>query len=251
MRDEMRQPRWFGLRTTFSAAKNGRNLVAFAAFGCQSKGTTGWDAFASRGWEMKLLKIAALTLIVVATSTACHAKTKKPKKVPAIFNQAQYVYVEAVDGQQFNPRLLPEDRQAIADVQDALSDWKRYTLTTRREDADLVFVVRKGRLVQEDVGVQGGNGPQTIPSAGGQNAPGRPRGTGAPGIGVGVGSEVSTPDDLFEVFAGDGQESKRELLWMRTMAGGLDGPKLALFRQFKEAVDRDYPMQQASKTSKP
>jgi hypothetical protein len=57
------------------------------------------------------------------------------------------------------PRLYSEDRQAIADVTHALQTWNRYTLTIRRQDADLVFVVRKGRLAAAKVfaGVHSGS----------------------------------------------------------------------------------------------
>ena len=44
------------------------------------------------------------------------------------------------------PGLFPEDREAIANVQDALKDWHRYALTINRGDADLIIIVRKGRL---------------------------------------------------------------------------------------------------------
>ena len=49
---------------------------------------------------------------------------KKPKQpsLPAVLNQAQYVYVEAVNGGIMNPILYPEDRKAIADVEHALRD---------------------------------------------------------------------------------------------------------------------------------
>jgi hypothetical protein len=43
------------------------------------------------------------------------AKGEDPD-IPALFRQARYVYVEAVDGDEFNPRLYPEDREVIADV---------------------------------------------------------------------------------------------------------------------------------------
>jgi hypothetical protein len=65
---------------------------------------------------------------------------------------ARYAHVEATDGDSFNPRVLPDDRRAIADVQHALLDWKRYILTAKRREAELVFVVRKGDLAS----VQGG-----------------------------------------------------------------------------------------------
>ena len=92
---------------------------------------------------MKPHKAIALLLLFPA-ALLLQAKDKKKTIVPAVFGQARYVYVEAVDGREFDPNLYPEDREAIADVRDALADWNRYTLTTEREQADLVIVVRKG-----------------------------------------------------------------------------------------------------------
>lgn len=103
---------------------------------------------------MKPLNAIALLILLLPAVSSVQGKTKKPYVLPAVFNHARYVYVEAVDGEQFDPRLYPDDRQAIANVRDALHDWSRYTLVVRREDAELIFVVRKGRLAQADVGVR-------------------------------------------------------------------------------------------------
>ena len=42
---------------------------------------------------------------------------------PGALVNARYVYVTSYDGDQFNINLLPDDRQAIAAVQDALQKW--------------------------------------------------------------------------------------------------------------------------------
>ena len=94
--------------------------------------------------------LPCLLLLLLFFPGPAQSKKKDPD-VPALFRQARYVYVEAVDGDAFNPRLYPEDRQAIADVVTALQAWNRYTLATRRQGADLVFVVRKGRVADANV----------------------------------------------------------------------------------------------------
>ncbi len=191
---------------------------------------------------MKLLKTIILFLVLVSALVTLQAKTKKPYKLPAAFNQARYVYVEAVDGQEFDPRLDPDDRQAIADVDKALDGWKRYVLTIRREQADLIFVVRKGRLAAATVGGQVGSAPQ--------GGPGRPANGPIPGNGVAVGGEVGPPDDLLEVYLSDPGDARGALVWQRTLADGLNQPDLVLFRQLKDEVDRTYPIQPTN-TSKP
>jgi hypothetical protein len=192
---------------------------------------------------MKLLKTIALMLVFVPGLVTVQAKTKKPYKLPAMFNQAQYVWVEAVDGQEFDPWLIPEDRQAIGDVYNALYDWHRYVITTQRDQADLIFVVRKGRLAQTDVGVQAGTGPL--------GAPGRPAGRPGLGTGVSVGGEVGPPDDLLEVYMPNPKEARGTLLWQRTLADGLSSPDVPLFKQLKDEVERTYPVKTASKSKKP
>ncbi len=186
-------------------------------------------------------RIAVLLLVLLPALAPAQHKTKKPI-VPAIFNHAQYVYVEAIDGQEFDPALLPEDRQAIADVQAALQQWNRYSLTTRREDADIVIVVRKGRVVVAKAGVVVGSssGPQGNPSSG------QPRGQAGTGVGVVAGGEVGTPDDLFEICQLNTDGTLSTPLWIRTFPGGLDGPKVMLFEQFRNAVEKAYPSQPAS-----
>ena len=103
---------------------------------------------------MKPLKVMAVLLLLLP---ALMQAQKKPKKqiVPAVFAQARYAYVEAVDGNEFDPRVIPEDRDAIANIGNAIRAWGRYSLTMHREEADIVFVVRKGRQAstQGSIGV--------------------------------------------------------------------------------------------------
>ena len=199
-------------------------------------------AITFREATMKPLKSIPLFLLLVLALATMQAKPKKPYKLPAMFNQARYVYVEAVDGQEFDPQLDPYDRQAIADVDDALYAWKRYVLTTQRSEADLILVVRKGRLATAKIGVQAGSGPQ-----GGPNRPTGP----LQGNGVGVGTEIGPPDDLLEVYMRNPDNTRGALLWRHTLADGLNPPDLALFQQLKNEVESSYPNQNASKSSKP
>lgn len=170
-----------------------------------------------------------------------HAKNKKPV-VPAVFGQAQYVYVEAVDGQEFDPNLYPDDRIAIADVRDALDNWKRYILTISRSEADVVIVVRKGRLASANVGIAPRRG--SLPGSGGQ--PGQP---GPIGAGAGIGADVGPADDLFEVCQVNPDGKLSGPLWERTMPNGLNAPDVMLLAQFEEAVDKAYPPQPRAATS--
>jgi len=185
---------------------------------------------------MKAWKIGAPLLLCLLSFHTGDAKPKKPD-LPAIFQNARYIYVEAVDGDIFKPGLFPEDRRAIADVQDKVREWKRYAIAMNRQDADLVIVVRKGRLaaVQPHVGVS--DGPRSQPGQPSQPGqfPGQGRSTE-----VGVRTEVGEPEDMLRVYIQtNGQLSA--IVWDRTMEGGLDAPSVQLVKQLKDAVEKAYP----------
>jgi hypothetical protein len=112
---------------------------------------------------MKALKLGAPLLICFLIVTSGQSKPKKPD-VPAVFQNARYVYVEAVDGDILKPGLYPEDRQAITDVQDSIRAWNRYAIALNRGEADLVIVVRKGRLAGAQL--HGGSRAERGPSRG-------------------------------------------------------------------------------------
>jgi hypothetical protein len=182
---------------------------------------------------MSARRLAAVFCLSLLVLNLAHAKPKKPD-VPAIFNSARYVYVEAVDGDVFNPSLVPEDRQAIYDVEQSLRKWKRYALTLNRNEAELVFVVRKGRVAA--VGVHGGiSGGSRVPP--GQSSP-------VPGQGhtseIGTRAEVGPPDDLLRVQLQD-QGQLTSVVWYRSMDGGLDAPDVELLKELKAEVEKAYP----------
>jgi len=196
---------------------------------------------------MKSLKVILLLLLLLPTLAAAQKKAKKPS-IPAVFEHARFVFVEAVNGQEFDRDLDPADRLAVADVRDALHTWGRYTLTVEREKADLIFVVRKGRLAEGRVSVGVGDGQDPQAGQMGMPFPGRQR---QQGPGVGIGGEVGPPDDLLQVcqLKADGKLSGP--LWIQSFAGGLDAPRLILFAQLKNAVEKAYPTLPANPPSKP
>jgi hypothetical protein len=62
--------------------------------------------------------------------------------MPGILGNARFVYVTSYDGGQFNPNILPEDREAIGHVQDSLQKWGKLTLVYRPQDADIIIAVQ-------------------------------------------------------------------------------------------------------------
>jgi hypothetical protein len=88
-----------------------------------------------------------LTLLVLLASLAWGAP--KPAKTssqdvppfPGTLVNARFVYVTSYDGDQFNPNLSPEDRQAIGTVQDAMQRWGKFILVYKPHEADIVLMV--------------------------------------------------------------------------------------------------------------
>ena len=115
-------------------------------------------------------------------------------------------------------RVLPEDREALQRVRDEIQKWKRYVITVKPEDADLLIEGRTGRLAS----VHGGYriGTQNGDKIGGPV----------------YGAEVSSPDDMLEVYeAKDGKEGI--LLWRKLQKGGLSGSPPPLVERFRRDVD--------------
>lgn len=195
---------------------------------------------------MKLVTTIA-AVVLIAAPLALAKDKKKDNKPSALFSTAQYVYVQAEDGPMMDPNLLPEDRQAISDVLDALQDWNRYVITYNRSEADLVIKVRKGRLATAGLRA-GAMGPPYGQGRGSSQDPADPsnpnrNGSGI-GRGVGVGSEAGPPDDTLRVFSAmpDGKLSGSPI-WWREMADGLDAPDVRLLRSLRSEVERAYPPQ--------
>ena len=91
---------------------------------------------------MKRFFLLAISLILLAISAA--AKPDPNAKVPAfpgILANARYVYVASYDGDQFDQNLLPEDRDTIGAVQNALQKWDKLAIAYRPSDADIIILV--------------------------------------------------------------------------------------------------------------
>jgi hypothetical protein len=85
--------------------------------------------------------IFAVVLLSLAMSTAV-AWAANALEMPRIFANGRFVYVAAYDGDQFNPNLFPEDREAISRVQDSIQKWGKLTVVYRPQDADVMLLVQ-------------------------------------------------------------------------------------------------------------
>jgi hypothetical protein len=88
--------------------------------------------------------LSTIVLLVGTLAWAAPRPSTSSQSVPAFpgtLVNARYVYVTSYDGDQFNVNLLPEDRQAIVTVQDAMQKWGKFALVYEPRQADIVLVV--------------------------------------------------------------------------------------------------------------
>jgi hypothetical protein len=90
--------------------------------------------------KKNIFAAALLGLAVVAFSAGSAADKIPP--IPRTLSNARFVYVTAYDGDQFNPNLLPEDRAAIARVQDGIEKWGKFVVVYKPQEADIILAVQ-------------------------------------------------------------------------------------------------------------
>jgi hypothetical protein len=203
---------------------------------------------------MKTLKLAGLALLLLSSMVLAADKKEKKPKVPEVINQARLVFVQSADGEETRPGLASEDFQAVTNVRILLRNWGRYMFTDDRSKADLIFVVHTARGRTEMGGGGGGYGRGSQGAGSGMGAPGAagmpaPQGGQFPGTGRDSASIEDTSGfdvDRLEVCQLKPNGKLAGALWSRSMEGGLAPPRVLLFAQFKEDVERAYPGTAAS-----
>ena len=144
---------------------------------------------------------------------------------PAQLAQARYVALGYDRGDGFvsetdvRVEVLPEEREALQRIRAGLEQWGRYVIVLRPGDAELLIAIRKGRLATFGGGIAVGG-----PSAG--RAGGGPMGSGPM-----AGAQVSSPDDMIEVFERGGS-----LIWRGMKPNGLSGAGPPLWESFQAEV---------------
>jgi hypothetical protein len=196
---------------------------------------------------MKTIKLVCLALLLVPALVLAEKKEKKPKVAEAI-NLAHVVFVQAADGEETKPGLAKEDMQAIANVRIALRNWGRYQLTDDKSKADLIVVVRTSRRQSyafsgEGRGTQGngsGMGGTTNDMPAPQGGP-QPTGQGRENMG-GINDDSVFDVDRLEICQLKPNGKLTGAIWSRSMDGGLRPPRLLLFAQFRDEVEKAFPV---------
>ena len=91
--------------------------------------------------RFSLVTVSLFLLAAISVAAAPKASTAKVPVFPGTLANARYVYVGSYDGDQFDQDLLPEDRNAISAVQDAIHKWDKLTVVYRPSDADIILLV--------------------------------------------------------------------------------------------------------------
>ncbi len=165
--------------------------------------------------------------LLVAAALAAPLALLSPAEAgpPAQLALARYVALGYDRGDRFvsvtdvRSDFLPEERAALQTIRAEIERWERYVVVDRPAQADLLIAVRKGRLVSVGGGVRTG-----VPGSGVLGS--------LSGIGSGGGVQVSSPDDMIEVFdAKDGS-----LIWRVMKPNGLSGAGPPLFDSFRAEV---------------
>ncbi len=190
--------------------------------------------------RMKTIKLVCVPLMLLPALVAA----AKGPKVPEAINQAHTFYVQSVDGEETKAGLAREDMQAIANVRTALRSWGRYTFTDDRSKADLIFVVRVAKRRADSDGGFGGRPSGSGGNGGSINDMPAPQG-GQFGGGRETAGEMNEPS-VFDVDHLDVCQLKPNgkltgALWSRSMENGLAPPRMLLFAQFKDEVEKAYP----------
>jgi hypothetical protein len=88
-----------------------------------------------------IIFVAVIVVLALSFFTEAAAAGTAPR-LPRTLANARFVYVTAYDGDEFDSRLLPEDRAAIARVQDSIQKWGKLVVVYRAEDADIILAVQ-------------------------------------------------------------------------------------------------------------
>jgi len=165
---------------------------------------------------MNIRSLAVVAMCFFASFAVAKDKNSFPKQIVA----AKYVLVTSYFGENLaDARVPPMDRQAVADVQDAIRDWGRYTLVYERNAADLILLVRKGRIANanDGVGIHVGS---NIPTA----------------VGPVYGADAGDPDDMIAIYNAS-LGTNTAPIWRDRMSNGLDRPDMKLIRELRKKVE--------------
>jgi hypothetical protein len=145
--------------------------------------------------------------------------------LPKFVANSKFVLVTTYFGdERTNPRMMPDDRKAQADVEDALRKWGRYIVVYKRNEADLIILVRKGRVAEALVGIRVHHGSEASRIPGTNVGP------------TGNADASTTTEDMLALYdAKTGIDAPP--LWRGIEAQGLNPPEMRLVQELRSKVE--------------
>ena len=194
-------------------------------------------------------KLALISLLIAVIGlVSAPAKSKKHASLPEVFESAHTVFVESRDGDITDLTLDPEDRTAILDMQDAIQDWGRYSLSRSRRDADLVIVVHKGRVWRDQSNTTNPAGPHLstshTPLQDPTDASQGPGNNGSP-------DGLTREKDQLWVYTIQPDGKLKGPIWNDNQERGLNTSNILLFQRLKLEVEKTYPATPTNKQPNP
>jgi hypothetical protein len=192
--------------------------------------------------------LALFLFLIAFIGLVAQAKDKKHASLPDAFLSAHTVFIESRDGDITDLKLDPEDRNAILDMQDAVQDWGRYTLSRSRRDADLILVLHKGRVVRDQSNTASSAGPHLSTS----HTPILDPADASQGS-----NNNESPDgfihekDELRVYTIQSDGKLKGPIWRDDLERGLNIPNILLLQRLKLEVEKAYPAAPANKQSNP
>ena len=185
--------------------------------------------------------VALLSAVVVLTATI-NAKDKKKQVLPNYVLEAHTVAVIGDPSENISLTNPNDQRRALNDVEQALSTWGRLTLTQNVQEADLVFMVRKGRTPGAVIAGDPNNRPVIYqPDTSGGARIGIYAGTSLSPTPVPAGTpgtEAGTSDDLLVVYRGHEQDPfDHSAVWRYSEHDALNPPTVRAVEEFRKAID--------------
>lgn len=203
-----------------------------------------------------MLRRASLLAAIFALAVLTLAKEKNKTSLPALILNAQTVFVVINPGSEVPVANPGENSNAQSDVENAFSKWGRFHVVLDPTTADLVISVRKGRGVSPTIaGTDPNQRPVILDPGSGNTRIGIQTGK-APRPGTGYpedttprpGIEVGSSEDLFEVYAGRGQQTlDGPPLWRYSGKNALRPPTVQAVEQFRKAIEEAEKQQKQKK----
>src|SRR5437870_848464 len=93
-----------------------------------------------------MVKLLSTIVLVLALVLPVATKSKDKKTYFAVqLSRARYVAVVPLQGKDMFSQSS-EDRRAQTEIEDALREWKRFTVVTNPADADLIIAIHRKNL---------------------------------------------------------------------------------------------------------